>query len=76
MVDFSTRWEVVNGLPAVRALGHGAVTQYLANLGVARSSAYRWEKQSRWLARAAFAEHSRGVGTVAAVDEIFLGQAA
>lgn len=158
MVDFSIRWGVVNGLPAARALGHGAVTQYLANLGVARSSAYRWEKQWRWLARfgpnrlrelaterdalraqlhkllkekrsgqemsraqerrfvlfmavlgnsdaeiatlleaiggrrlshetirkiindaaklarAAFTEHFRGVGTVAAVDEIFLGQ--
>ena len=51
MVDSSTRWEVVNGLPVVRALGHGAVTHYLASLGVARSSAYRWEKQWRWLAQ-------------------------
>ena len=51
MVDFSIRWEVVNRMPLARAHGHGAVTRYLASLGVARSSAYRWEQQLRWLAQ-------------------------
>lgn len=158
MVDFNIRWEVVNGMPLARARGYGEVTGYLASLGVARSSAYRWEQEMRWLvefgprqlrqlanerdalyaqlhrvlergrctegmsraqerrfilfmavlgnsdaeiatlleavggrrlshetirgiineaaalARAAFARYFRGVGTVAAVDEIFLGK--
>ena len=49
MVDFSVRWEVVNGMPAARARGYGEVTRYLARMGVARSSAYRWELRLRWL---------------------------
>ena len=49
MVDFSIRWEVVNGMPAARARGYGEVTRYLARMGVARSSAYRWELRLRWL---------------------------
>jgi len=159
MVDFNVHWDVVKGMSWARAQGHGGITRFLERIGVARSSAYRWEQGvrrllefgasdlrrlraerdklyaeleglcaggqrfgpmsreqerrfiltmavlgnsdteiatllaavgGRWLshetiaatireagalARAAFARHFSGVGTVAAVDEIFLGQA-
>ena len=159
MVDFSVQWDVVKGMSWARAQGHGGITRFLERIGVARSSAYRWEQGARsllefgasdlrrlraerdklyaelqrlcacgqgfgpmsreqerrfivtmavlgnsdteiatllaavggrWLshetiaatireagalARAAFARHFSGVGTVAAVDEIFLGKA-
>ena len=49
MVDFSVRWDVVNGMSWARRQGHGAITRFLERLGVPRSSGYRWEKDLRWL---------------------------
>ena len=49
MVQFITPWEVVNGMTSARERGHGCVTRYLEGVGVARSTAYRWEAEARWL---------------------------
>lgn len=49
MVQFITRWEVVNGMWAARERGHGWVSAYLKRVGVPRSTAYRWDQQLRWL---------------------------
>ena len=50
MVHFMQPLEVVNGMCAARARGHGCVQQYLGRVGVPRSTGYRWEKDLRWLA--------------------------
>ena len=49
MVQFIRPWEVVNGMMSARERGHGCVRQYLEGVGVARSTAYRWEAETRWL---------------------------
>jgi hypothetical protein len=49
MVEYSVRWEIVNEMRAARRRGHGRVKQALEFRGVARSSAYRWEADVRWL---------------------------
>jgi len=45
MVDFRVRWEIVNGMWAARAQGHGCVSRYLRARRVPRSSAYRWKRE-------------------------------
>ncbi|MFQ5831036.1 MAG: hypothetical protein ACE5JD_18090 [Candidatus Methylomirabilia bacterium] len=45
MVDFRVRWEIVNGMWAARAQGHGCVSRYLRGRRVPRSSAYRWKRE-------------------------------
>jgi len=47
MVDFSTWLGTVNGMLRSRHRGYGGVSAYLKGIGVARSSAYRWEGQLR-----------------------------
>ena len=49
MVEFTTPWEVVNGMLSARQRGHGAVTPYLRRVGAPRSTAYRWDQELRWL---------------------------
>jgi len=49
MVDLVAPWEVVNGMWAARDRGHGCVQAYLRRVRVPRSTAYRWEKDLRWL---------------------------
>lgn len=49
MVYFRTPWDVVNGMWAARQRGHGWVTTYLRQVGVPRSTAYRWDQELRWL---------------------------
>ncbi len=49
MVYSRTPWEVVNGMWAARQRGHGWVTTYLRQVGVPRSTAYRWDGELRWL---------------------------
>ncbi|MBM4036387.1 MAG: hypothetical protein FJ291_32020 [Planctomycetes bacterium] len=50
MVYFRTPWEVVNGMWSARQRGHGWVSTYLRQVGVPRSTGYRWEGELRWLA--------------------------
>jgi len=59
MVEFITPWEVVNGMSAARQRGHGAVSAYLRHVGVARSTAYRWDGELRWLMESGRAELRR-----------------
>jgi len=49
MVHFTSPWEVVNGMQSARQRGHGWVTTYLRQVGVPRSTGYRWEGELRWL---------------------------
>jgi hypothetical protein len=49
MVEYSVRSEIVNVMQMARRHGHGRVKHALDFRGVARSSAYRWEGQVRWL---------------------------
>jgi len=49
MADFNVRREIVNGMSLARGRGYGHVTRYLEQMGVPRSSAYRWEADLRWL---------------------------
>jgi len=49
MVEYSVRWGIVNEMRTARRRGHGCVKQALDFRGVARSSAYRWEAEARWL---------------------------
>ena len=49
MVYCRTPWEVVNGMWSARQRGHGWVTTYLRQVGVPRSTAYRWDHELRWL---------------------------
>jgi len=49
MVQYSVRSEIVNVMQMARRHGHGRVKHALDFRGVARSSAYRWEGQVRWL---------------------------
>ena len=45
MVEFITPWEVVNGMGSARERGHGCVSTYLRQVGVPRSTAYRWDQE-------------------------------
>ena len=49
MVKSITPWEVVNGMWGARQRGHGWVSTYLRQVGVPRSTAYRWDGELRWL---------------------------
>lgn len=49
MAHFMQPLEVVNGMCAARARGHGCVQAYLGRAGVPRSTGYRWEGDLRWL---------------------------
>ena len=59
MVEYRVRWEIVNGMRAARAQGHGAVSRYLRRRGVPRSSAYRWKGELEWLVEGAGRELRR-----------------
>jgi hypothetical protein len=59
MVKFISPWEVVNGMFSARQRGHGCVSTYLRGVGVPRSTAYRWDKELRWLAGPGRAELRR-----------------
>lgn len=59
MVHFISPWEVVNGMWSARQRGHGCVSQYLRQVGVARSTGYRWEGELRWLAECGAGELRR-----------------
>ena len=59
MVESTTPWEVVNGMSSARQRGHGAVTPYLRRVGVARSTADRWDQELRWLLESGGAELRR-----------------
>ena len=48
MTDPTIQWEAVKGMAAARSRGHGHVTRVLEEIGVPRSSAYRWELKLRW----------------------------
>lgn len=52
-------WETVKGMDAARARGHGHVSRFLEQIGVARSSAYRWELKLRWFVEFGSAELRR-----------------
>jgi hypothetical protein len=49
MVEFITPWQVVKGMGSARERGHGCVSTFLRQVGVARSTAYRWEQELHWL---------------------------
>ena len=49
MVDYRSRWEVVHGMSSARQRGHGCVSTYLRQVGVPRSTGYRWAKKLHWL---------------------------
>ncbi len=49
MLCLRTPWEVVNGMWSAPQRGHGWVSTYLRQVGVPRSTAYRWEQELRWL---------------------------
>jgi hypothetical protein len=49
MVEYSVRWEIVNGMYAARRRGHGCVRPFLKSRGVAPASGYRWKKEQEWL---------------------------
>ncbi len=49
MTEYSVRAEVVNVMRTARRQGHGCITRTLWMRGVARSNAYRWEQEARWL---------------------------
>ena len=59
MVCSSPPWEVVNGMSWARQRGHGWVTTYLRQVGVPRSTAYRWDQELRWLVEFGGAELRR-----------------
>ena len=59
MVYSRTPWEVVNGMSWARQRGHGWVTTYLRQVGVPRSTAYRWDQELRWLVEFGGAELRR-----------------
>lgn len=59
MVEYSVRWEVVSVMQRARRHGHGRITEALDFRGVARSSAYRWEREMRLLLEGGRAELGR-----------------
>jgi len=59
MVEFITPWEVVNGMWSARERGHGCVSAYLRQVGVPRPTAYRWDKELRWLVESGAEELGR-----------------
>jgi hypothetical protein len=59
MVEFITPWEVINGMGSARERGHGCVSAYLRQVGVARSTGYRWEGELHWLMEFGSAELAR-----------------
>jgi hypothetical protein len=59
MVHFTSPWEVVNGMWWARERGHGCVSTYLRQVGVPRSTAYRWDQELHWLVESGAAELRR-----------------
>jgi len=59
MMHFTSPWEVVNGMRSARERGHGCVSPYLRQVGVPRSTAYRWEDELAWLVEFGAAELRR-----------------